>query len=123
MSPQQQLFGRLLTDMRNEGYDVYDGSIPDNAPYPFVYIGESQTVGALRKDCLQGTVYKTIHVYHNNHKRRGELSQIINDIIGICVNIANTTNWILAECSEQVVPDDSTNTPLMHGIIDVGFRF
>lgn len=123
MSPQQQLFGRLLTDIRKEGYTVYDGMIPEDAGYPFIYMGENQTVGAFRKDAIQGTVYQTIHIYHNDLKRRGDLSLIINDIIGICVNIANTTHWLLSECLEQVLPDNSTSVPLMHGIVDVAFRF
>lgn len=43
MDPQQELFTKLLTEIKALGYDVYDGFLPpDGTPYPFVYLADSQ---------------------------------------------------------------------------------
>ena len=124
MEPQQMLFGYLLTELRDKGYSVYDGVLPsDKAPYPFIYLADSQTVDAARKDAVQGTVYQTIHVWHNNPQERGTVSAIIHDAKRLCRKLENDTGWLLSECSSRIISDDTTGRVLMHGIIQTGFKF
>ena len=124
MEPQQMLFGYLLTELRDKGYSVYDGALPsDKAPYPFIYLADSQTVDAARKDAVQGTVYQTLHVWHDNPQERGTVSAIILDIKRLCRKLENETGWLLAECSSRILSDDTTGRVLMHGIIETGFKF
>ena len=126
MDPQQRLFSYLLITLRESGYTVYDGAMPGpNEPteYPFIYLGENQMMDDFRKQEVRGRVYQTIHVYHNDLRQRGTVSVILGEIKTICRALENASGWLLAECSTQILPDTTTNTPLIHGIVDVGFRF
>lgn len=124
MEPQQMLFGYLLTELRKKGYSVYDGILPPkDTPYPFIYLGDSQTVDEARKREVQGTVYQTVHIWHDNLNQRGTVSAMILEIKNLCRQLENTSGWLLAECSSQILPDNTTNRPLMHGIIELGFKF
>lgn len=124
MDPQQMLFTRLLTDLRAKGYAVYDGMMPpEGTPYPFIYLGDSQTVDENRKQAVQGTVYQTIHIWHDNVRQRGTLSAMVLGVKTVCRQLENKSGWLLDECSCQILPDDTTNNRLMHAVIEVGFRF
>lgn len=124
MDPQQRLFSQLLIALRAKGYDVYDGALPpDNTPYPFIYLGDNQMVDTVRKDVRQGTVYQTIHIWHNDPDQRGTLSEMVYDVKRTCWSIEHSTGWLLSECSAQILPDNTTKTPLLHAVIETGFRF
>lgn len=124
MEPQQMLFGYLLTELKAKGYSVYDGALPaDGTPYPFIYLADSQTVDETRKDAVQGTVYQSIHVWHDNPRERGTVSAIIYDIKTLCRKLENESGWLLSECSSSILADNSTGKTLMHGIIQTGFKF
>lgn len=124
MEPQQMLFSYLLTALKEKGYRVYDGVLPPaGTTYPFIYLGDSQTIDIKRKREIQGTVYQTIHVWHNRPDQRGALSSMILDIKTVCRRLENNSGWLMAECSSQILPDTTTDAPLLHGIIEVGFKF
>ena len=124
MEPQQMLFTYLLTALRGKKYVVHDGMMPpEGTPYPFVYLGDSQMVDENRKQAVQGTVYQTIHIWHNNVRQRGTVSAMMLDIKAVCRQLENQTGWLLTECASRILPDDTTDTPLMHGLIEVAFRF
>lgn len=60
MDPQQELFTKLLTEIKVLGYDVYDGFLPpDGTPYPFVYLADSQQTDDANKTAVFGNVYQT----------------------------------------------------------------
>lgn len=126
MDPQQELFGRLLTEIKKKGYDVYDDGLPsEGAPYPFVYLADSQQTDHANKDVVFGSVYQTIHVWHNNPRQRGSVSAILLDVKGICRGIRDTKNflWCLRNTSQRIMPDNTTHSPLIHGILDIEFNF
>ena len=80
MDPQQELFTKLLTEIKALGYDVYDGFLPpDGTPYPFVYLADSQQTDDANKTAVFGNVYQTIHVWHNNPRQRGTVSKMFGD--------------------------------------------
>lgn len=124
MDPQQKLFTYLLVELQKQGYRVYDGPLPpDDVGYPFIYLGENQTVDEIRKQAVQGAVYQTIHVWHNNVRQRGTVSALIFAVKTVCRQLERESGWLLSECSSQVLPDETTNIPLLHGIVEAGFRF
>ena len=46
MDPQQELFTELLLKLKELGYDVYDTFLPpEDTPYPFIYLADSQQTG------------------------------------------------------------------------------
>lgn len=126
MDAQQELFTKLKTDLETLGYSVYDGFLPpDGTPYPFVYLGDSNQSDGQTKTQVIGTVNQTIHVWSNNPKNRGTLSQMLAAIKHTCRSVERTQNfaWAVGDITQRIVPDDTTKTPLLHGLIEAEFRF
>lgn len=126
MDPQQELFSRLLMTLREKGYDVYDGYLPpEDTPYPFIYLGNSRQLDRQLKNAVVGTVYQTIHVWHNDMRKRGELSLIMLDAKRICYELTHTENfdWNVQDMEQEILTDNTTKHPLFHGIVDVEFLF
>lgn len=126
MDVQQELFTRLLTDLRSKGYDVYDGFLPsEDTPYPFIYLSNSRQTDRMTKTNLTGIVYQTIDVWGNSPKNRGTISNILQDIKRVCFGIDRTSNhvWHVSGVSQSILHDNTTNIPLIHGILQVDFSF
>lgn len=126
MDPQQELFSELLTEIKEIGYDVYDGLLPPKkTPYPFVYMADSQQTDDPNKSAVFGNVYQTIHVWHNSPKKRGEVSKILLDIKQICYKLEQTANfsWMVLNINQRILSDNTTDQPLLHGILEIEFKF
>jgi hypothetical protein len=124
--PQQELFSKLKKDLEAKGFAVYDGFLPpEGTPYPFVYLGDSQQTDDANKSAVFGNVFQTIHVWHNNPRQRGTVSQILLEIKLSCRLIEHTKNfaWDVRDISQQIIPDNTTATPLLHGVLDVEWKF
>lgn len=122
MSPEQKVFTklrRLCVDLFTSK-SVYDYLPPDGTEYPFVFIGEqfSQTYRE-HKDGRNKNTQTTIHVWHNNHRKRGELSKMIQQIEKAIVEEfgVNGENY-----SSQIIVDNTTSVPLLHGIIEPNIK-
>ena len=126
IDPQQELFTRLKLDIEALGYSVYDGALPpEETPYPFVYLGDFGQSDSATKSALYGYVYPTIHIWHNDTRKRGTLSKMMLDIKTACRNIEHTDNysWVLQSVNQRIIPDNTTKTPLLHGVIEAGYKF
>lgn len=126
MDPQQELFTELLLKLKELGYDVYDTFLPpEDTPYPFVYLADSHQADAPNKSAVFGRVYQTIHVWHNNPKQRGTVSKILLDIKKVCYQLKRTGNfsWFVRNMDQRILPDNTTKTPLLHGLLEVEFKF
>lgn len=126
MDPQQELFTAILVALRAEGYDPYDGELPPaGTAYPFVYVGDSTLTDSYTKSAVFGNVTQTIHVYSNAPHKRGTLSSMLLDIKTICRHIEHTTNfgWDVVGVNQQILPDNTTDEPLLHGILEIEYRF
>ena len=122
MSPEQKVFTRLRRLCVNLfGADsVYDYLPPADVSYPFVFIGEqfAQTYRE-HKDGRNKDTQITIHVWHNDYRKRGELSSMIHQIEDAIVKEfgVNGENY-----SSQIIVDNTTSVPLMHGIIEPNIK-
>ena len=126
MDPQQELFAELLLKLKELGYDVYDTFLPpEDTPYPFIYLADSQQTDDANKMAVFGNVYQTIHVWHNNPRQRGAVSQMLLDIKKVCYRLEHTENfaWMVRNINQRILPDDTTKTPLLHGLLEVEFKF
>lgn len=126
MDPQQELFTELLLRLKEKGYDVYDTFLPpEGTPYPFIYLADSQQTDDSNKTAIFGNVYQTINVWHNNPRQRGTVSGILLDIKEICYRLEHTANyaWMVQNMNQRILPDNTTKTPLLHGLLEVEFKF
>lgn len=126
MDPQQELFTKLLTEIKVLGYDVYDGFLPpDGAPYPFIYLADSQQTDDANKTAVFGNVYQTIHVWHNNPRQRGTVSKMLLAIKNTCRKLDHTDNfaWDVRNVNQRILPDKTTKQPLLHGLLEIEFSF
>ena len=126
VDPQQELFTELLLKLKKLGYDVYDTFLPpEGTPYPFIFIADSQQMDTQTKSAVIGNVYQTIHVWHNNPKQRGTVSQMLLDIKKVCYRLEHTASfaWMIRNVDQRILPDNTTKTPLLHGLLEVEFSF
>ena len=126
MDPQQELFTALLIAAREQGYDVYDGALPpEDTPYPFVYLADSRQADAETKDAVIGSVYQTIHVWHNSPRKRGAVSEMLGSLKRLCRELCYTDSfaWSARGLVQRILTDTTTKTPLLHGLLEVEFQF
>lgn len=124
--PQQELFSALKVNIEAVPYDVHDGALPpDGTPYPFVYLGDNQQTDTNTKNAVCGKVHQVIHIWHNNPKQRGTVSEMMLNIKNVCRNIRCTPNfsWDAIGMKSRIIPDNTTKSPLLHGVLEVDFYF
>ena len=126
LDPQQELFTRIKLDIEALGYAVYDGFLPpEGTPYPFVYLGEFRQDDTANKSAVFGSVYPTIHVWHNNPKQRGTVSQMMLAIKTVFRKLERTSNfaWSVRGVTDRIFADTITKSPLLHGVVEAEFVF
>ena len=124
--PQQELFTAYKLSLEAMGYAVYDGELPpEGTPYPFIYLGDFRQSDQVLKNAVTGTVYPKIHVYHNNTRQRGTVSQMLFDIKWVIYKTERTDSysWITQAVNTDILPDNTTKTPLLHGVADARVKF
>ncbi len=122
MDAQQELFTAYKLGIEAKGYKVFDGVLPPkDTPYPFVYMGDFRQADREHKNAVTGIVYPTIHIWHNNPQQRGTVSKMLLDIKAVCRSINRTSNfaWLIRNVNSQIIPDNTTSTPLLHGIVEL----
>lgn len=122
MDAQQELFTALKLGIEAKGYVVFDGALPPaSTPYPFVYMGDFRQADREHKNATTGIVYPTIHLWHNNPRQRGTVSRMLADIKAVCRSIDRTSNfaWLIRNVNSRIIPDNTTKTPLLHGIVEL----
>lgn len=108
------------------GYSVFDGFLPpEKTPYPFIYIGDFQQTEAAGKNKIHGSVFAQVHVWCDSPRKRGTLSAIMLDVKRAMRGIERTDNfaWLLRNFSQHILPDNTTKTPLLHGIVEAEALF
>ena len=123
-SPQQQIYDAVFLIAYKLGYSVFDYLPADKVSYPFVFVGEYFNNDRKTKSIKYGNVVQTVHVYHS-HKGRRELSTMIDKIKAGCEQLKRTDNFYISckSSNGQVMLDNSTGEPLLHGILEVEFQF
>lgn len=124
--PDQELYDEVFKVCQALGYDVYTYLPPKEAPYPFVYIGESQELPRATKNIVVGVVQLSVHVY-GLHTKRKQVSDMKGAILQEMRKLRQTTNfnWKISnnQTQPQMLQDTSTNTPLWHAVIPLEMQF
>lgn len=126
MDPQQELFSWLLVKLKKEGYAVFDGFLPpENTPYPFIYLADNHLNDIETKGYPFGRISQTIHFWLDDPRKRGTLSSMMLKAKSICRNLSSTNNfaWHVRNIEQRILADNTTKTPLMHGVLEIEFMF
>lgn len=101
-------------------YTTYD-YIPKDVKMPFVFIGEQfNQMDRLQKDYLNGRTQVTVHVWHDDYKKRGTLSTMLGNIEQA---VRNKYKANLVEANTQILADNSTGVDLLHGIVEFNIKY
>lgn len=121
ISPQERIWIDVRMLSVGLGYNTYDYLPDESADYPFVFIGESFNQSErVHKDYLNGQTQVTVHVWHNDWKQRGtvtnmmaEIERVVRDLYRFDVQGVNT----------QMLTDNSTGSDLLHGILEIDIKY
>lgn len=95
--------------------------MPGNVPYPFVFVGEQLKQDVLiHKDYRNGETQVTVHVWHDNHKKRGTLSTMASNIE---TAVKEKYGYRVIEANFQMLPNSSTGADLLHGIVEFNIKY
>lgn len=119
MIEQQEYFMALRKALKDEGYSVYDSTLPpDNTPYPFIYLAGSWHNPTDIKRGDLGRITQVVQVW-GTAQMRGTISELCEAVLDIAKSITETEHFAykvrLNETEQQILNDDTTNTPLMQG--------
>lgn len=126
IDPQQELFTALKLHIEKKGHTVYEGQLPpDGTLYPFDYMGDNRQSDKAAKNAVTGVVHQTIHIWHNNTRQRGTVSEMQKEIKAVFYQLEHTANyaWGVRNVTQRIFTDTSTATPLLHGVIEADFYF
>lgn len=125
MSPQQELFTALrLVAMDIVGKDMVFDFLPPDVGYPLIYMGEQMSTDHMTKSIIMPEVTQTLHVYHSDLGKRGDMSRILDAIVTDARKLQSTENFYcqLRRHYQQVLEDHTTGQPLLHGVIELTYR-
>lgn len=123
-SPQQIIYDAVYRASQDAGYRTFDFLPPAKERYPFVYIGEQFDDDTVHKTVVTGELRQTIHIYHT-HKNRGEVSSMIDELKRRMWNLGKTEGlpFRCTHTNGQMIPENTTGAPLLHGIVEAVFKF
>lgn len=123
-SPEQEIFDAIFSTCLNLGYRTYDYLPPNGTQYPFVYIGEVFQQDRHTKSGLFGDIQVTVHIY-NDRKKRKETTTMRDTIKNELYKLkrAGNINVMLKRGTGQILIDNSTSQPLLHGILELEFTY
>ena len=125
-SPTQEIFQLCRTTAikvigASSTFDYLPGK---DTPYPFIFVGEQYNFDTANKTAVHANVTQYIHFYHNDWKKRGTLSNLINQFIAEIRKKTHTSHYYvnIVSLNTRMLTDNTTATPLMHGVIDIEFK-
>lgn len=100
--------------------NVYD-YLPGDVPMPFVFIGEQfKQNDRIQKDYLNGVTQVTVHVWHNDYKKRGTLSNMMYQIEqAVQAKYKSRAD----DANTQIIIDNTTGADLLHGIVEFSIDY
>ena len=128
MIPEQELFDTVFSKAQELGYTVYD-HLPlesENAPYPFVNVGDVNSTISPYKDAYGARIDITLNVWDTGENRYN-VAKMMNALSAIGQGVLLSENFRFVGRpslnSNQIITDTSVqDTVLMHGIMSLVFE-
>lgn len=126
LDPQQEIFTAIRQAIMKLGYSVYDTVLPpEGTEYPFVYVGDTQQVDVRTKTQVNGIVYQMVDIWHDNPKRRGDVSAMALAIKQACFALTHTTNFSIDVSlnDQRIRPDKDIGITLLRCFLEFKITF
>ena len=123
--PDQQLYDEVFRLLLELGVEVYDYLPGLDASYPFVVLGETQSLPEATMSFSMGETTLSLHVWQNDGDRRG-LSELMGKIrysVSQIDKIDGRPFIFDKHSTSRVLIDTSTDETLLHGVMDLDFKF
>lgn len=123
ISPEQAVFTAVRQACVLTGYNTYD-YLPREVDYPFIFVAEQFGNDIIdNKEDRTKAVQQTVHIYHNDYKKRGTTSNIMETIYQNVLSLERIggRRFFMTK-NQQVIPDSTTSIPLQHGILEFEFE-
>lgn len=125
-SPQQQAYTAIMGIAKEVigAENVYDYLPTAGTRYPFIFIAEQFSNDVLNKSLATVEITQVIHLYSNNIDQRGTATEILNNLIIKIREMRKTKSFYvdILDIRTAMNYDNTTNTPLIHGTLDVKLR-
>lgn len=127
-SAQQELFSIYKVKLEKGGYRVFEDFLPpENTKYPFIFLGEvvQDEKREYKDNTRNGRISIRIHVYTDQIRKRGDLSNIVSAINDVAVTNTESSNFIYQPVSRSssILSDNTTQTPLLHGVVFLNVNY
>jgi len=108
----------------NLGYTTVDHIDPNaEKTFPYVYVGEQFNQGSIdNKTYALKTTQVTLHIIHDDYRKRGTLTQIIGDIENALWNLRSTGRFSITPTNTNTNILE-TDFPSLHGTLEVEYRY
>lgn len=124
--PTQQIFDEVFKASESLGYKTYDLKPLNEVGYPFVEMSNVLIVPVTTKTAYLGVISLTVEVWGLRTKRK-QLDDMANNLFLACSRIKKTEslNWFCNTnaTSINILEDTSTNTKLLHAVINFEYKF
>lgn len=125
--PQFELEEKLIKELRNQDVKVYESGFipPRGTAYPFICVGDTQLADEDNKNAVFGSCSQTFHIWSKNKNDHREIYDLLLLLKQVCrsFTITDNFNWLISSVSQQVLFDDTTDEPLLHGVVTVTYKF
>lgn len=121
-SPDQAIHDAIFLACMNLGYSVYNYLPGDEAPNPFVFVGEIFEQSRRTKFNVFGDYQVTVHIYANDPQRdRKKVTDMRDNIKKAFYKLktANGYQIIPKRHNGRIMNDNSTGVTLIHGILEL----
>lgn len=123
---QLELFSAVYQTLTDAGLSVFDGSLPPaGTPYPFTYLADCEKQEGSYKAGRGGQIYQTVHIWQADTNKRGDLLRMMETVLQRCARITKAGKYglTMVRHSSRIVYDDTTKTPLLHGVLDLTYEY
>lgn len=122
MTETQELYDTIYLNLEKK-YVVYESLPDENAPYPFIVLGEIQKINSNYKTALGTRINITIDVWGDSESRFS-VDSIINDIESVRRVITKHYQFEkrIGDSDSQLLHDNSTSVDLLHGVLNLTFQ-
>lgn len=121
----QRLFDEVYKASRKLGYETYPFlPIDDDVPYPFVVMGDVNTMPMATMSTLLGTATMTVHLWGklNDRATVSMMASKLREAVRLLDCGTRRCSLNIDATQLRLISDTTTDVPLWHGVLELEFK-